>query len=188
MKILFDETTHTYKTENGENLLGVTRILRLSGLVDTTWFNATATLRGTAVHKACELRLNNKLDEESVCAEITGYLQGFDKFLTESKFKVQKQETIVVSLKKGYAGRIDFLGMLNKRRALVDIKTGHLPEWTAEQTAGYAECLNYPARFGLELRGNGTYSLREFADPNDYANWNACLLIAKMKIKRGMDQ
>lgn len=188
MKVNFDEKTHTYTTDKGVVLQSVTQVLSLAGLVDSTWFTEEGRIRGVAVHKACELLARRTLDRSSVCDAIKGYLDAFERFMAESGFKVTKSEKMVVNAKKGYAGRYDFLGILNGRKAVLDIKSGSMPSWTAEQTAGYAECLGYPARFGLELRENGTYSLKEFADPQDFANWNACLIIAGLKKKRGLNE
>jgi hypothetical protein len=182
-RVQLDPRTHEYAcSDSGVWLPGVTRTLAEAGLVDTRWFKAEAAKRGTAVHMACQFHDEGDLDESTVDATLRPYLTAYRLFLAESGFKPLRIEESLAHPIYRYAGTFDRVGELNGAGALVDIKTGALVPETAIQTAAYAGLLDHPVRrFGLQLRANGRYSLKEYADRNDWKIWLAALAVANWR-------
>lgn len=172
MTLLLDETTHTY-TIDGEVLPSVTQILEAEGFIDYSMIppdiREAAMARGQAVHRSIHFLHEEDLDWSSVDPDIRPYLDAYQRFRAESGFVPERVEARVFHPTYGYAGTLDLDGIYRGQPTLIDTKTGHLPRWTRLQTAAYAACLEGPRlRFGLELRGDGTYRLDgPYTDPRD---------------------
>lgn len=189
--IHFDPTTHSY-TLAGKRLPNVTSILSPLSVyagVPQSVLDAAAQ-RGNDVHKACELVLWDLLDEESLSDEYKGYVEGFKKFLIETRFQAEQIEERVHHKTLLYAGTLDMGGLLPNgkklRRALIDIKTTFkLLDAVGPQTAAYAEAWNsqkekdehFVERFGLQLKPDGTYKMLPFNTVTDITIFRSCLNI-----------
>ena len=95
---------------------------------------------GTQVHKWVEEYILGQSPEmpedERVLVGVTNFLD----WLQTEKVEIQEAERIVYSAKHGYVGTLDSIATINKKRYLVDIKTGNgvYPE-AMIQTAAYAK-------------------------------------------------
>jgi len=185
----FDEENHVY-TLRGRRLQSVTGILNSAGIIDTTWFNESARIRGTYVHKAIHLYLKNELDFDSLDSVVVPYFNAFLKFLKEVKPEIIGSELRVLNLRDDYAGTLDLLLKLPgcKTIDLVDIKTGSLSAWTALQLVGYIRAENEMGvvagmRAGLQLMENGNYNYKTYTNPADHGVWDACRIVANYKHK-----
>ncbi len=164
------------------DLLRVTEVLRLAGLIDATWYTDETATRGRYVHEACALLDSGELDEATLDPVLRPYLGAYQKFLAECRVEWEAIEQPVEDALYGYRGTPDRVGMINGKRTVLDIKSGAMQPWTALQTAAYSACLgNRLVRFGLELRADGTYRLTEFTDRRDVAVWQGALLVAQWK-------
>ncbi len=179
----FDPVTHEYRLE-GVILPSVTQILSAEGFIDDTWFTEQARERGRIVHKATHLYDMDDLDEDTVDPVIALYLEAWKRFKGESGFVVEHSERQVWSTTYQYAGTLDRQGRFPKGRlpAIIDIKTGACNRWTGLQLAAYETALNEPhERYGVELRGDGTYKLMPFTDRTDRAVWLSAVSVHHWK-------
>lgn len=191
----FDEATHRY-TLDGVELPSVTKIL--DDVFDEYRSIDPETLRraqerGTAVHKACELHDMAQLDFSSVDETIAPYLEGYIKFVSETKFEHHAVEQKVVSRKYGYAGTLDRLGVLgkSKRRCQIDLKSAvSVSRSVGPQTAAYEQAAREEHwiepkeiidRYALQLRADGGYRLLPCKSPADFSVFLSALTIYKFK-------
>lgn len=149
-----------------------------------------ASERGTAIHKAIELDLDNNLDEDSIHAEVRPYLRAWRKFYVEWEPEVLASERRVGHLGLRYAGTLDCLLRARGDLYYVDYKnTAALVPTVGMQLKAYQEAdkateapAGYPTfeelstakRAMLWLRNDGTYKFIEQPD-HDWALFLALL-------------
>ena len=189
--IHLDQLTHTYTTEAGTRVPGVTSVIepleRYAGVDPAVleW----ASERGRAVHLACDLLDEGDLDERSLDPEIVPYVEAYCCFLEEARPSWSAIEHVVHSERYGYAGRLDRVGTLaclrGSPRVVCDIKTvAALSPVTGLQLAAYAEALRTDQRtktlrrFALQLRHDGAYRLKEYTERSDLSVFLAQLTVA----------
>ena len=129
--------------------------------------------RGTAVHKWAEIVLPGLPYPHEPHPALAGYVVGLEKFKAEVEYECTAMEVFVHSKIYGFAGQVDWIGMITDGRqypAILDLKTGAAskPPPTAKlQTAAYRQAYSemYGAkegkrrRYGLQVRPDGTYRL-----------------------------
>jgi hypothetical protein len=172
--LLFDETEHRYFA-GGIELPSVTAILRYGGLIDYHFLSAehreACLKRGRAVHRSTQRDDERRLAEESLDAEVLGYLQGWRAFKRDYGFTPRLIEHRVYNLRRGYAGTLDRVGVIRDGTELIlDIKTGEAPNATRYQLSAYAACLPHPRallRRAVELHEDGGYRVIAF-ETSDY--------------------
>lgn len=190
--LIFCEGPHTY-TLDGVPVPGVTSVLKALPNeyrhVDPEVLEAARGL-GVAVHAVIELDIRRELDEADLDPALVPYLGQWREFLAQSGFTVLGSELEVASRKYGYAGKLDLVGVLHGRKALVDAKrTAQVPRSAGPQTAGYElavrECrpdLIGPTercdRYALHLTPKN-WRLVPFKDPADQRIFLSCLNIHK---------
>jgi hypothetical protein len=168
MSLTFESATHTYRW-NGVIVPSVTQCLKTAGVIDYSMIPQDilqrAAIRGTAVHRACELFDLDTLDESTLDAEIGAYLEGYKAFLRDTGFQPARVERRIYHPEHQYAGTLDRTGSINGQFAVVDIKTGIMLDGHRAQLAAYTMALPMPRRyrrFGLQLTGDGGYRVHEF--------------------------
>lgn len=188
--VIFDEPTHAYSHE-GAPLLSVTRVLAGAGLVDTFWFKDDDAVRGTIVHALIHRR--NHGEPIHVPPDVRGYFDAYERFLDQSKYRIDASEEIVADLTLRCAGTLDLRGTFEPsdpaRVDLIDIKAGAVPSWVGYQVAGYARLLRAAAlkpsaairRWALQLRADGHYTLVPLLNRRDDGVFLAALTIAQAK-------
>ena len=185
-------------------VLSVTKILQRSGMV--RWFIPPQHLQelamvGRDIHMACEdVARGNVPDYWSDLEHIAGYVRGFEKFCKDYDYRAILIEH-TVNHPMGYRGRLDTAGLLfansrsKRRSAVIDIKKG-VPAISHQfQLAAYAEGvrIEHIAEFGktldricVYLDASGSYAVRRFDNPLDFANFTALLTTAKMRTAAGL--
>jgi hypothetical protein len=165
-------------TVDGEPKPHITDVLKDLGLSKSfegvdTWFAD----RGKAVHQACKLINEGTLDEETVASECRAFVRAYKQWLKDSGFTHQHSELALFSALHDYCGTLDLIGTLPQTgRVVVDIKTGSSIDPAVEIQVGAQAILweeNNPqepisGRYVLQLKGDGTYRLKDLTDVPPY--------------------
>jgi hypothetical protein len=160
----------------------VTDLLKDAGLIDTRWMTDYARDRGTAVHLAASLLVQDDLDEESVAEDVNAFLGAFRAFLRDVKPDIIGTEVPIENRALGYCGTADMLLRLNGRKCALDLKCGPPSAWHALQLAGYTGAFEEPlARWNLYLKESGGYALVEHKSRADWPAFKAVLLLAQWR-------
>ncbi len=120
--IEFKPETHQYFLE-GRELTPVTTLLQNYGLAPK-FFSQQAAKKGTFIHKAIHLYLLDNLNENSLDPIIKPYFESFKKWFLENEPEVREAEYRLGSLLLGFAGTLDFIGIVGEELLLIDWKTG----------------------------------------------------------------
>jgi len=175
--IEFDEATHAYFAD-GERVPSVTQILDRVGLIESEWFTEEHRRRGILVHMFIAMTNTGKVPKRDVKVEGYGaaaideaheYHKQYVKFLASMKgaLKIEAVEQKVFDPMFGYAGRLDFSGLLAGLPTVFDVKTnraGYTPVWAKWQLAAYANALEptlMHRRMAVILTPT-SYSIEEF--------------------------
>lgn len=159
-ELTFIEEGHQYFLD-GVPLPSVTQVLFQEGFIDDRWWTEYACLRGTYVHKACQLENAGTLDEDALDPAIKGYHSGYVAFLRDTGFRPVEWEMPKYHPTYLYAGTPDVRGILYGQRAKIDLKSGKPEPWVKLQLGGYY-LLNEPEDcYSLQLKPDGTYNLSE---------------------------
>lgn len=184
--IRFEPESHTYWLGD-KRIHSVTQIL---GMVTDFSMVRPETLAykarlGTAVHVATELYDLGTLDAESVHSAVLPYLEAWILFREETGFVPKRIEERIFHPVLQYAGTLDRTGTLNgdSHDCVLDIKsTAQLSNTVGMQTAAYQEGLaageqkDRPRkRYAVQLNPDGKYKLKEYTEPNDWANFVSLL-------------
>lgn len=192
----FIPESHTY-LENGRVVPSVTQILERAGLVcyshiPTEILEHKAEI-GTAAHAACHYHDEGDLNESTIDEEVIGYLEGWKKFRRESDFVPKLIEYRGVAEVDGmrYGFTLDRAGILQGKSHLIEIKctAGVEISW-GPQTAAYEMALRKLGepvlrRVAVHLRPNGTYSLVQLNDVQDYMVFKWALGLELWKQRQG---
>jgi L-ascorbate metabolism protein UlaG (beta-lactamase superfamily) len=186
VSLTFREDIHEYRY-GGVVVPSVTQILK--PLVDYSHVPADALEKarqeGVAIHKTVELECKGDLDEDALPDWLRPYLSAWRKFVLEAGFVLEASEERVYHPGHHYAGTLDLRGATrNHKQAVIDIKRSFAAgPAIGVQTAAYANAIGWQkaARFGLQLRADGTYRLREFNDPTDRTVFLALLTVHRYR-------
>ena len=182
---------HVYYID-GVIIPSVTQIITEAGLTNFSKCSEEVLERardfGSNVHLACKYWDEQKLNEKTLDGNIRPYLDGWIKFTKEIKPMWSNTETPLYSKKYGFAGTPDRIGILNKCKVIVDIKTSSVVSAsTAIQLAGY-EILSSATlikRYSVKLEPD-KYTLREYTDRIDTNVFLSCLQLYRWKEKNNL--
>jgi len=197
--VTFDPEVHSYRwAPTGQRFLSVTDVIKIEGFIRGDYFTLQSRERGRAVHLAIYLMEKGTLDWSSIDPIIEPYVAAYLLAKKEINWLTVYYEQKVCNPYLRYGGTLDLACVINGYPAVIDYKTGGLQNWTRYQTAGYADCLDVRdfceragiamapfKRFGLELRGDGKYDLKPFANPNDVRLFHSMVALAWEKINEG---
>jgi hypothetical protein len=183
----FEEEGHVY-TYNDEVVPSVTQVMapisNLDGIPEHHLENARQ--RGTAVHRATELYDFGELGE--IDMELEPYLEAWKQFLHCYNPEIIAIERKLFSEKRKYAGTIDRVLKIKRKRTLVDIKaTADNVATVGPQTAAYQRLWeeNYgeqiQERWSVRLLRDGTFDLQKQKTRSDLATFDHCHAIWKWR-------
>ncbi len=197
MGLTFEEDGHEYRF-NGLVVPSVTRILAPLSDFGSICFGAAgartlrvpfavlefARQRGKAVHEMIALHHNDDLDEDDLDPVLGPYLAGWKLFLYETDFVPEVWEQPVYHPRLGYAGTFDVIGILNKKRVIIDYKSSYtVPASVGPQLAAYQQAWNVANgiavlhRYSLHLPGDGGYRRDQHTNPAAWPVFQACKAI-----------
>lgn len=185
----FEEANHSYWL-GAKRLPGTTAVLALLGGYEgiPAHILRKAADRGTAVHKVTELDDAGTLDYGSLDDSLIGYLMGWHRFKDEMRPEILDAEVADYHPQLLYAGtrdrRLILHGKARAKLSILDIKSSYmLMPTTGPQTAAYEAIYNATAekdeqvqhRYGLKLKPDGTYELKEYKDRGDFNTFVSAL-------------
>ena len=196
--VIFDPVKHEYRNSNGLQVLSVTQILSLAGICDFSFVEEEIRVRsmerGTSVHWLLQLEDEGALDPRKIPLRLRPYRRAYLYWKDSSGFKPDLIERQFIS-HYGYAGTVDRYGHLpktpnypNGSSAVVDFKTGEVPDWVRYQLVAYAMRMHANPgvartvrRIALALRADGTYGVKEFPASTWDTDW-ATFLESKRRV------
>lgn len=186
----FNHETHQYFVD-GRELPSVTTVLKPLSSIDKIPADvlARAAQFGQHVHTATEYHDKGTLELETLDGNLAPYVRGWEKFRVAHHLDdFTMIERRVFSLKYGYAGTLDRLGVWmigkKKRAAIFDIKTGVISPTFGPQLAAYAKAieemynLKIDRRFTVQLNPNN-FKLIPHIDKQDFNIFMSCLNVYK---------
>lgn len=154
---------------SGRPLISVTQVLTLAGRIDPTWFTEEACWRGSMVHHLTE-QLDRGAEIDPIPPGLEGYMDAYWSFLQVCRPAYAHVELEVQDAALELGGRIDriFASLFGvPEPGMLDIKTGPEQEWHGYQLAAYNRMEPTGARYGLYLKKNGRWRLKQYTDPMD---------------------
>lgn len=199
MSLAFNAASHEYRWMD-QIVPSVTQILKPFydfSMVDPGVLEHKRRI-GVAVHAAIQFDIEGDLDQQSIADEWRGYFRAWKAFVADTGLTdadIGAAEKPQYHKTYGFAGTPDIPLCLDKRWAVLDLKTAATahPAW-ALQTAAYKELININTpkgllkiedRYTLRLKENGTYSLDQHKDANDWQTFLSLLTVHKWRIKHG---
>lgn len=185
MALIFDEASHTYR-HDGLLVPSVTQVL--APLTDLSAVPAdilaAASAFGTAAHKACELHDLGTLDAATLDASLRPYLDAWLAFCRDHHVQWSHIEQRLYHPAMGYAGTADRIGLVDGRMSVADIKTSSAiypsvgPQLAAYQRAAAdGHQIATTRRLSVQLKADGTYTMKEHVNPSDFAVFASLLTL-----------
>jgi hypothetical protein len=152
--------------------------------VDDRYYTEESRYRGQYVHRATHLIDEQDIVWNDIAPEYLAYIEAYCEFKEVWRFKPRMREIPIYHPDYSYGVTPDGEGIiLDGDAAIVELKTGTMPWWTAIQTAAQEMAVaawdnpkNFRRRFGVELKKNGKFRVKEFDDDHDYAVWEGNLI------------
>ena len=187
----FDPESHIY-TIDGKivpSVTGVVARVRNGFAVSDAVINQAAR-RGSIIHEYCEL-IDYGAPPELVEPQLVGYVNAYQAFLRDYMPKWEYIEKPLGDAELGFAGTLDRLGVIGKRKAIVDIKTTSSMDREAKiqlacQLAGYGILANSNGLgvdfdyLGVNLKANGKYTVINRRDIEKRYGFDASCLFATL--------
>jgi hypothetical protein len=198
----FEKKDPTFKflSDPHEYLLREQRLWSPSGLflqvryVDPTYYTEETRYRGSYVHHATHLIDDGDTGVWNKIHHLfLGFVEAFAEFKEIWKWRPRLREVPIYNTERHYATTPDGEGLiLQGDEAIVEIKTGVMPWWTAIQTAAHDMAIHAwdkdqrktRRRIGVELKKNGKFRVKEFDDEDDYYVWQSNLKTVQRHLKQ----
>lgn len=198
VSVVFEPAPHRYTGYFPDGsvrvLPSVTQILEGVGLIDTRWYPAEATFRGTMVHSVAAW-----IDRGFVQLDFFkgdsyfGWYEAWEQFKLMNRFRAFGVERTVIGWCPSgcWAGKVDRDGVFDEEIVrerydlpedaivLLDLKSGGYEKWHKLQLEGYRQ--SYPERlrsrihiFGVYLKKTGLFDVR-YCDEDLSEEWFDCV-------------
>lgn len=173
----FDPSAHEYFLDNVQ-VMSITQMLDNCCYIDDSYYTEECAERGTMVHRlTADYDMGAIEHPESVENIWKGFLLAHVAAMRAmGKPAWDSIEEAVCSPVYRFGGRPDRVGKVWGAVSVLDIKTGGVYDWHGIQTALQAILVapdyRLPAtaivRYGLNLKGNGKFTLLEHKSPRDF--------------------
>ncbi len=168
----FRADDHSY-TWNGTPVPSVTQVIAAGGLMPDLkqWSSQWHMDRGKHVHEATVLIDEGDLDWDALDPEIVGYCRAYERFREETlaDLEIVEAETARYHETYHYAGTPDRVALWRGALAVIDGKTGAPAPWHGLQLSAYRALVpDCAVRLGLYLKSDGTWSIKTYADRNEW--------------------
>ncbi len=183
----YDELTERPMFD-GRRIMGVTDVLRLSGIMEGQMWGTDHDLwMGRCRHAAVELWVKGTLDLNTVHADILPSIEAFLAFQKDTGFKPTQSEYKVWNPVYRVATRLDLMGEFpDGAQGIVELKSGTVSKVTAIQTALQDILLGSQVarkRYGLSIPNTGKPNVVPYANRDDYSIAIAAMNLAVWKVK-----
>jgi hypothetical protein len=159
---------------------GVTTILADMGFYGDAakYYTEWGRDRGRFIHHIILYHVEGVLDENTIDPVLRPYFDAWLAFEKDTGFVSEHCEKSLVSTLYHFGGTPDHIGRLNSHETLIDTKSGLVNPAAKIQTAAYEILYGKRVkRFGLQLKDDGKYSLKEFKDRQDRGIFLAALAV-----------
>jgi hypothetical protein len=193
LTLKLDKDSHVY-TLGDREVPGVTSILKDLGIIDDTYFNEQARIRGSYIHEATQFFDEEDLDINGLDPALRPYLHAYERFKIETGFRPDLIEHGVYARDLDYAGTIDRTGEFSRGAyrgdsySLVDIKSGAAQQWVALQLAAYKHALltdplkrTPDSLYSLQLKADGSYLLTPMKNNRAFEYWISVMNVYNYK-------
>jgi len=203
MAFVFNRADHSYWLD-GRRLLGVTDVLRATGVADFSGYpiatRAYYLSRGSAVAAALCQIVKGTFDRDYLNdVDFGGFIRAGENFLVQSKCKVLVVEEPLYEPDLGYAGTEDLIIEWRGKLWVPDYKCNKAQKATQIQTAaykrairslgwtiGYVHAEEEHERMAIELYEDGAFKPRFYDGLENFEDeqiWLSCLAIAGWQMK-----
>lgn len=188
--ITLDEN-HIYRVD-GIIKPGVSEVLKAEGFINFDGVPAAVLQRamdfGTAVHTACELYDQARLDFGTLALPLVPYVSAWRNFKDDTKAAIMDEwiERISFCEKYGYGFRPDRVVLIKGKYILIDVKSGQPEAWHAWQSAAYQlgieeTGMRIAERWTVQLKNNDRYQIHEHKNKMDRYDWLAILTMYRLR-------
>jgi len=143
MTLTFNAADHIYRVD-GRIVDSVSQIAQgfaFKGeplFIDTRWYKASGTNRGSSVHEKIEAINRGGLAPSDFAGDDhEGYINAFGRFRSDTGFVTRFAEVLVYHPALDYCGTVDMVGERDGVWAVADLKTGSPERWHALQLNAY---------------------------------------------------
>lgn len=177
MNVTIDDKHHYHV--DGKPYPGFTEIASAVGAIPhNSFYTDAGREEGTAIHSWMIFLARGETPKEAPDPRIAGRVEGFKKFLAESRFTLTDGEKPLCEPTLRYCGTPDLWGSISGvTGCVIDVKSGAREPWHNLQTASYkvllaANQFRASDRFALYL-SDGDYRLVRHTDAGDENRWRA---------------
>lgn len=197
--VQFFETTHRYfLKKNGRELVAVSRILELAGILSYAKvpfeIRERAGVMGDYVHDVARLYGRQTLLVEELDDQLIGYYEAVKSFFAKRVKKILFTEAIVYNGTLGYAGTLDIAYQDHDNRVCVDdYKHGILQPGFKLQLAAYKDAfeknhkIRVDERATVRLNANGVFDEKKdrivYTERQDFHDFVSAVGVAYFKIR-----
>ena len=203
------DSSHRYHLD-GREIPGCTRVLDTAGISDYSTIREDILERaseiGRLTHTACEYFDDGGVDWNSIPEAVKPRVEAWAKFTSTEAFTPGRIEHQIAASVHGmaYGMRVDRAGLMRGKPAIVEIKTtAQIMPQHGIQLAGYALGLPHSdetspldtspllrffrwERYVVQLRADGSFRLRRFAEHSDADVFTAGLRVTHWKMSKGI--
>jgi len=160
--LIFNSDRHEYSIQYDPKkpivIPSVTQLLQYGHIVDSTFIAPHYAIDGSEMHTMTEL-IDQCLYEDTLTdSRVHAALVGYELFLQDHDVLWEQTEQITFHEELFYAGTKDRLGIIDGKRMLVDLKSGHRYRWHVIQLAAYLMCEPDPVDVADLYLGTGDYT------------------------------
>lgn len=182
--LIYNNENHEYSIQYDPTrkiiIPSVTQLLEYGRMIDMGYVDPFFAESGTELHTMTELHDSGLYDESLVVDRVHAAMVAYDLFKLDNDVEWIQSEQIVFHETLFYAGTKDRLGIVNGKKSLVDVKSGHRYRWHVVQLAAYLMCEGEPAEAADLYLGAGDYTYHAWDEDDVIEAANIFRMLAKL--------